>query len=81
MNKKIIKIIVWSAIIGIIVFIGYSIFRNSKSSYNTEGKDYNCSDFTTQKEAQVFFESEGGPTEDYHGLDRDGDGVACESLP
>ena len=81
MNKKIIKMIGYSLIIGIIVFIGYSIFKNSKSSYNAKYRDYNCSDFTTQKEAQVFFESEGGPKEDYHNLDRDSDGVACESLP
>lgn len=46
-----------------------------------EFADYDCSDFSTQYEAQEFFESEGGPYEDYHNLDRDGDGVACESLP
>ncbi len=43
--------------------------------------DYDCSDFSTQGEAQEFFEDEGGPDEDYHNLDRDGDGEACESLP
>ena len=42
--------------------------------------DYDCSDFSTQRQAQEFFEDEGGPDEDYHNLDRDGDGVACESL-
>lgn len=49
-------------------------------SYGEYG-DYDCSDFSTQAEAQRFFEAEGGPREDYHNLDRDGDGVACESLP
>jgi hypothetical protein len=43
--------------------------------------DYDCRDFSTQEEAQDFFESEGGPDDDPHNLDRDGDGVACESLP
>ncbi len=43
--------------------------------------DYDCSDFDTQEEAQDFFEDEGGPDEDYHNLDRDGDGEACEALP
>lgn len=43
--------------------------------------DYDCPDFSTQEEAQEFFESEGGPYDDPHNLDRDGDGVACESLP
>lgn len=42
--------------------------------------DYDCSDFDSQKEAQEFFEDEGGPYDDPHNLDRDGDGVACESL-
>jgi len=52
----------------------------TKRSYEEYG-DYDCSDFSTQEEAQQFFEDHGGPWEDYHNLDRDGDGVACESLP
>lgn len=40
--------------------------------------DVNCSDFDTQEEAQAFFEMYPG---DPYGLDSDGDGVACESLP
>ena len=40
--------------------------------------DYNCGDFDTQEQAQYVLEDESG---DPHGLDRDGDGVACESLP
>lgn len=43
--------------------------------------DRDCSDFDTQPEAQAFFISEGGPEEDPHDLDRDGNGIACESLP
>lgn len=42
---------------------------------------YNCNDFTTQEDAQETFESCGFSQNDVHGLDRDGDGVACESLP
>ena len=53
---------------------------NTERSYAATG-DYDCGDFDTQDEAQDFFESEGGPDEDYHNLDRDGDGVACETLP
>ena len=41
--------------------------------------DRNCSDFATQAEAQRFYE-QNGPG-DPHRLDRDDDGVACESLP
>ena len=43
---------------------------------------YNCSDFSTQAEAQRCYEHclrERGY--DVHRLDRDGDGIACESLP
>lgn len=44
-------------------------------------EDRDCSDFETQPEAQAFFIAEGGPEEDPHQLDSDGDGIACESLP
>ncbi|WP_198668081.1 thermonuclease family protein [Saliphagus sp. LR7] len=40
--------------------------------------DYNCGDFETQEQAQAVLDGESG---DPHGLDGDGDGVACESLP
>lgn len=48
-------------------------------SYEEYG-DKDCSDFSSQSEAQDFFEDQGGPDEDFHNLDRDGDGVVCESL-
>ncbi len=51
----------------------------TERSYEDTG-DMDCSDFSSQSEAQDFFESEGGPDEDYHNLDRDGDGYVCESL-
>jgi hypothetical protein len=40
--------------------------------------DLNCSDFATQAEAQAAFNATPG---DPNGLDRDGDGIACETLP
>jgi len=40
--------------------------------------DYDCGDFETQEQAQYVLENESG---DPHGLDRDGNGIACESLP
>ncbi len=43
------------------------------------GTDRNCTDFSTWQEAQSFFLTAGAG--DPHGLDRDGDGIACESLP
>ncbi len=41
-------------------------------------RDYNCSDFRTQAEAQRVLNSRPG---DPDKLDSDADGVACESLP
>lgn len=84
-------------IIGIIVggaFIASSVyFLNQPSNSNTHDTDYSttrtnlstgeddkdCSNFSTHAEAQAFFESKGSG--DPHGLDRDGDGLACETLP
>ena len=40
--------------------------------------NYNCGDFETQEQAQYILENE---PDDPHGLDGDGNGVACESLP
>jgi endonuclease YncB( thermonuclease family) len=45
------------------------------------GGDRDCSDFSTQRDAQNFFEANGGPSSDPHFLDGDGDGKACEDLP
>jgi len=52
---------------------------STERSYDDYG-DKDCGDFSSQSEAQRFFEAEGGPSSDYHGLDRDSDGIACESI-
>ena len=74
--------------LGLIGVVGWAIFddKSSPDDYKTERSyeeygDRDCSDFSTQRDAQDFFESEGGPATDYHNLDSDGDGRACESLP
>ena len=41
--------------------------------------DRDCSDFSNQAAAQQFFLNNGGPSQDPHRLDDDGDGLACES--
>lgn len=46
-----------------------------------EADDYNCADFSTQPEAQAFFEKVGGVGNDVNRLDGNKDGDACESLP
>ena len=43
--------------------------------------DKDCSDFGSQRAAQLFFLRHGGPQSDPHRLDAEGDGVACESNP
>lgn len=43
---------------------------------------YNCGDFSTQGEAQEVYDTcKTAERPDRHGLDRDGDGIACQSLP
>jgi hypothetical protein len=43
---------------------------------------YNCGDFDTQREAQEVYDTcHTTEIPDRHGLDKDGDGVACQSLP
>jgi micrococcal nuclease len=49
--------------------------------YDPAGPDRDCGDFPSWKDAQAFYEAAGGPSRDPHRLDRDGDGVACESRP
>lgn len=50
--------------------------RNYTKNLSTEG-DYDCKDFTTQEEAQRMLDLFPG---DPYGLDKNSDGVACESL-
>ena len=49
--------------------------------YDPAGPDRDCGDFGRWERAQAFYEAAGGPVDDRHRLDADGDGVACESLP
>ena len=57
-----------------------NIVSDSKSGgkYTDE---YNCSDFSTQPEAQAFFDKAGGTKGDVNRLDGNNDGVACQDLP
>ncbi|MBW4640614.1 MAG: thermonuclease family protein [Gloeocapsa sp. UFS-A4-WI-NPMV-4B04] len=53
--------------------------RARSQTNSSPARDYNCSDFRTQAEAQRVLDST--PGEDPHKLDRDSDRIACESLP
>lgn len=57
-----------------------SVLPNS-GTYECSRNTYNCSDFSTQSEAQAVFDSCGESGNDIHKLDSDGDGEVCESLP
>ncbi len=54
--------------------VGASPYARSEPSSG----DQDCSDFPSAASAQRFFLSAGGPAYDPYGLDRDGDGNACE---
>lgn len=43
--------------------------------------DKDCSDFRSQRAAQIFFLKHGGPRRDPDRLDADHDGIACEDNP
>jgi hypothetical protein len=43
--------------------------------------DKDCSDFPSQRAAQIFFLKHGGPRYDPDRLDADHDGIACEDNP
>lgn len=53
----------------------------SASDSAAKKRDVDCSDFSTQAQAQSYFINHGGPGSDPNGLDADGDGIACESNP
>ena len=55
-------------------------WSGSDSLTSAAGGDRDCADFSNQKKAQEFFNSH-NPSSDPHGLDGDGDGVACEDNP
>ena len=60
---------------------GYAREDDPTTTRSSLTGDRDCDDFDYQSEAQEFFEEEGGPDDDPHNLDRDGDGEVCETLP
>ncbi len=58
-----------------------SVTTSSGSTPSYGGGDKDCKDFSSHAEAQSYFESKGGsPSNNVDDLDRDNDGIACESL-
>lgn len=59
--------------------VGVARFSRSAEIPRASGStDRNCADFASTFAAQQFFLRAGGPANDPHDLDRDGDGYACE---
>ena len=52
-------------------------YRNFLSTENNSS----CKKFSNKNAAQIFFLENGGPKNDYHNLDVDGDGFACKWDP
>ena len=72
----------------LILFLGVFLTACSSESSNSEESlyvcsynAYNCDDFSTHRQAQRVYEYCGGVGNDVHKLDRDKDGLACETLP
>lgn len=66
--------------VGNILYDKYGDITTDKSKGKT-ADDYNCDDFSTQPEAQRFYEKVGGAENDVNRLDGNKDGEACEALP
>ena len=58
-----------------------STHKGMWSTMSGKRYDRNCSDFSTQDEAQAFFVAAQTTVRDVHRLDSDADGVACAALP
>jgi hypothetical protein len=63
-----------TAVAGIVLAAGLSLGLPGTAG----AADLDCKDFATQAQAQAVFNATPG---DPNGLDRDKDGIACESLP
>jgi len=64
-----------------LIGINNTVNQPPKAFYDCSSDVYNCSNFTTQAEAQSLFDfcvNEGSG--DIHQIDSDGDGLACEGL-
>lgn len=68
--------LLWAAVALLIaVMVMVAVVNQGRSSPRDA---YNCADFPDQRTAQLFYELD---PSDPHQLDRDRDGLACESLP
>jgi len=70
----------WLAVLALAIGLPWAFVLGSDTEgYVAKFRDFDCSDFATQEEAQDFYRAN-NPEKDPHLLDADGDGIACESL-
>jgi hypothetical protein len=61
-----------------------NILTDADLAAGKQGKytdEYDCKDFSTQPEAQKFYDNAGGVSKDTNRLDGDKNGVPCQALP
>jgi flagellar basal body-associated protein FliL len=82
-QEKMKNVIMLILLIGLVIFVSGCAGTTGQTTAKS-GSDYfvdkDCSDFATQREAQIFYEAN-NPASDPHNLDADGDGIACEWNP
>lgn len=66
-------------LLGSFLFFLASLLLVASMSLAQDPSEFNCSDFSSQQEAQDFYE-DNDPQSDPYILDADSDGIACESL-
>jgi len=57
-----------------------TIGHHTKQQYTCSHESYNCSDFSSHRQAVAVYQSCGGIYNDIHHLDKDKDGNPCETL-
>ena len=72
------RILISYTLILLLLLTGCSTDISTSDLPSCTQSDCNCSDFATQQEAQRVLDAFPG---DPYKLDRDGNGIACESLP
>ena len=71
-----------SGLVVLVAILAFAMADGSAGAHPTaRAADRDCSDFGSQRAAQDYFISRGGPGSDPDRLDGDNDGVACEDNP
>ena len=80
-EKKLMGIIIGLLLLAALIAIAYvSIEPLRENKYCSGGDEYNCDDFSTQEKAQKIYELCSDYDDgDINRLDRNSNGVACES--